>query len=300
MSDISGPSRAAAFAYVGVAYLVATAAAFAVARTLALPTIWGTVAAADAAATLVVFVFSALYDNSSVYDAYWSVAPMVIAPALAWGNAASRAPLLRRAVVVVVVLLWGARLTWNWARGWRGRGHEDWRYVDLREKTGRLYWIVSLLGLHLMPTLSVFLGCLALVPALRWGTHPIGPLDAVALGVTAGAIALEATADEQLRAFRRADPESRALMTHGLWKVSRHPNYLGEIGFWWGLALFGIAADASSWWVLVGPAWITGLFVFVSIPMMERRQAARRPGYAEWKTRVPALLPLRVRRRSLS
>ncbi|GAJ06174.1 unnamed protein product, partial [marine sediment metagenome] len=60
-------------------------------------------------------------------------------------------------------------------------------------------------------------------------------------------------------------------MSTGLWAYSRHPNYLGEVMFWWGLFLFALAADLSHWWVFVGPLAMTVLFIFVSIPMMDKR-----------------------------
>ncbi len=284
-------SRAASFTWIAVAYLVAGAVALTLGQrlTTAWP-LWEAVAAADAAATVVVFAFSVVLDNSSVYDAYWSVAPMAIAPALAVAAGAEQAPLARRAIVVVLVLVWGARLTYNWARGWQGLAHEDWRYVELR-RLGRAYWVVSFVGLHAMPTVLVFLGCLSLLPALVTGTAPLGPLDAAAFVVTAGAIALEGVADQQLRAFRLSKAPPGSILDAGAWSLCRHPNYLGEIGLWWGLFLFALAADRSAWWCVAGPLAITLLFAFVSVPMLDKRSLARRPGYAEHMKRLHALFP---------
>ncbi|HEV8324060.1 MAG TPA: DUF1295 domain-containing protein [Myxococcota bacterium] len=284
-------SRFVSFAWVALAYVAAGAAALLAARLAAGARLWVVLALADLAATIVVFGFSRAFDNSSVYDPYWSVAPMVIAPALALSPAGAAAPALRRALVVALVLAWGARLTYNWAHGWQGLQQEDWRYVDLRRTTGRAYWLVSLVGLHLMPTLSVYLGCLALLPALAAGGRSPGPLDAGAALLAAGALAMEAVADEQLRTFRRARPAAGETLAAGLWALCRHPNYLGEIGFWWGVFLFALAANPRAWWAVVGPLWITALFVFVSVPLMDRRALARRPGYAAHMARLPALLP---------
>jgi steroid 5-alpha reductase family enzyme len=206
------------------------------------------------------------------------------------------APPLRRYLVVGLIVLWGARLTWNWLRGWGGLHHEDWRYVDLRQKTGRAYWLVSFFGLHFMPTVTVFLGLVALAPALS-GTAPLGPLDALAAAVTLGAVVLEAIADEQLRAFRHRPRADGSILDTGLWAWSRHPNYLGEISFWWGLFLFGVAGtQAIAWWTLPGPLWMTALFVFISVPMLDRRSLARRPAYAAHMKAVPGLLPRPWRR----
>jgi steroid 5-alpha reductase family enzyme len=288
-------SRAAGFAWIAVAYGVAAALALVIGRHLAgaLP-LWQAVAVADGVATVVVFGFSLALNNSSVYDAYWSVAPMAIAPALA---AVGAAPAARKALVVGLVLVWGARLTYNWARGWQGLGHEDWRYVELR-RLGRAYWVVSFVGLHAMPTVLVFLGCLALFPALVTGVEPLGLLDAAGFVVTAGAIALEGVADEQLRAFRLSKPPPGRVLDSGLWSLCRHPNYLGELSLWWGLYLFGLAADRSAWWMSVGPLGITLLFAFVSVPLLDKRSLARRPGYAQHMERLPALFPWPRPRRS--
>jgi steroid 5-alpha reductase family enzyme len=250
---------------------------------------------ADVAATLAVFAWSFAYRNSSFYDAYWSVAPLPIA--LYWTWAGEGAAGARVLLVLAALAAWGARLTWNWARGWHGLEHEDWRYVDLRRTAGRGYWPVSLVGLHLVPTFCVFAGLLPVYAAVGVPGRPVGLLDALAVLVTAGAIVLEATADAQLHRFRAASPAPGAFLQSGLWAWSRHPNYLGEIGIWWGLWLFGVAAAPQLWWTIAGPLVITALFRFVSLPMIETRMRERRPAFAEWASRSSLVL-LRPPRRA--
>jgi len=246
---------------------------------------------ADIAATLAIYVFARMFRNASFYDAYWSVAPLVIALYYILVAASGDVVYIRQVVVVTLVFIWGIRLTLNWARQWRGLGHEDWRYANFRSKSKGWFWIVELMGIEMMPTTIVFLGCLSLYPALAIGTSPFGVLDWFAIVVTAGAIILETTADEQLRKFVGANPKPGKIMSKGLWAYSRHPNYLGEIMFWWGLFLFAISADISYWWVVVGPVAMTLLFIFISIPMMDKRNLERKPGYREHMKKVPALVP---------
>lgn len=289
-------SRAAGFALVAVTYVVAglVALATAVAARGHHPltvTLW-----ADLAATGVVFAVSMAVGNSSLYDPYWSVAPPVVV--VAWilhdRGSVPTAVAIRQALVVSLVLIWAIRLTANWASSWGGLGHEDWRYVHVRAQTRHRWpwWLVSLTGIQLMPTLVVFTGLLPLWPAVAAGARPLGALDAAAAVVTSAAIAVEAISDWQLRRFTK-DPTSRGRVAdRGLWRYSRHPNYLGEIGFWWGAWLFGFAAAPDWWWTVVGPITMIALFVLVSVPMMDARSRARRPGYAEHMRRVPALLPL--------
>lgn len=283
-------SRARAFAWVAIAYVVALAVAGLVLELLAAQTPLARVAAADAAATVVVFAFSVAFDNSSFYDPYWSVAPIAIVGWLALGPGAGHADLGRRILVTALVALWGTRLTWNWARGWSGLDHEDWRYVNLRRANGRAYWLVSFVGIHFFPTVLVFLGCVPLVSALVDAEAPLGPLDAVAAIVILGATALEAIADEQLRAFRLQKANDGKVCAVGLWAWSRHPNYLGEIGVWVGAALFGVAVAAPAWSVS-GAVAMVALFVGISIPMIEKRAAERRQAWAEYRARTSMLLP---------
>jgi steroid 5-alpha reductase family enzyme len=80
-------------------------------------------------------------------------------------------------------------------------------------------------------------------------------------------------------------------MTGGLWAYSRHPNYLGEVIFWWGLFLFALATDSDYWWTIIRPVAITTLFVFISIPLVEKRNRERRPGYEEYTKNIPVLFP---------
>lgn len=286
----TGAEPRAAFGRVALAYAVALGVGLAVGFLLRdRHPIW-IAFAADAAATVAIYAFSVAHRNSSFYDPYWSVAPIPIA--LYWIAAAEGTDGARAVVSFLLVCAWGARLTFNWARGWKGLGHEDWRYVDLRAKTGRLFPLVDFGGIHFMPTALVFLGCLSLWPAVGVGARPWGALDWLATLVTAGAIAIEATADQQLRRFVLSKPPKGSTLTTGLWRYSRHPNYFGENGFWWGLWLFGLAADPSYWWTVAGPLAITLLFVFVSVPLIDARMLERRPDYAARMERVSAIVPL--------
>jgi len=294
-------SRPAAFGVVIACYLLGGAAALVTGLLLRHHHPITVAFVTDVVATVVVFALSMALANSSLYDPYWSVAPPVIA--IAWvlvspdhlGDGAT----VRQVIVKVLVAIWAIRLTGNWAIGWHGFTQEDWRYIHLRDTTqGRLpWWLVSFVGVQLVPTLVVFVGLLPLWPALGAPRHSFNALDVIAIVVTAAAITIETIADNQMRAFTR-NPENRGrTIDVGLWSRSRHPNYFGEISFWCGLYLFGLAADPHWWWTIVGPVVMVGLFQTASIPMMEERSLQRRPEYAGYQRRVPKLLP-RLRGRS--
>lgn len=246
---------------------------------------------ADVIATVIVFIFSIVFNNSSVYDPYWSMAPPFIVVYLMTlfpeGNS------IRQWIILALVLFWSIRLTVNWLRGWEGFKHQDWRYTNIAEKTGIFYWPVSFLGIHFMPTIFVFLGCLPLWYSLS-SSEPINLYDIVAIIFTFAAIMVEWRADEQLIKFKKSGSKE-PFMQSGLWSISRHPNYLGEISFWVGMFFFLLSAtsfkDSTGYWTVVGAISMVVLFKFISIPMMEKRNVDRKPGYQEYIKKVPALLP---------
>jgi len=283
-------SRRASFAWVVGAYLCAFLAAWVTVAFAPeeLSPLW-TAFVADLAATFVIFAFSRGLKCSSMYDAYWSVAPIVIVFYWVFHAEQGIHP-VRAGAVLFLVTWWGVRLTYNWARGWPGLHHTDWRYEETKAKAPKLWFLSDLFGIHLFPTVEVFFALSGAWVALVVGDQPLSWLDAVALIVTAGAITIEMVADEQLRAFSKVKKPGEVINT-GLWKYSRHPNYFGELSFWWGLYLFGLAADPSYVWTIAGPLAMTAMFLGVSIPWMDRRSCDRRPDYAEHMKRVSGLVP---------
>lgn len=292
-------SKTASLARVGLAYLIAFGAA--TVWLVAGPDtdrLWLDGLVADLIATLVVFGASRLLHNSSCYDPYWSVLPPFLVGF--WLLAAQDVAGVddgRTVLLVLVVLVWAVRLTGNWLYDWPGLHHEDFRYPGVRERAGRFGLLADLVGIHLVPTFIVFLG---LVPAYAVLTRPGDPvnwLDAVATVVGIGAAMLQLVADAQMREFIRHRQPGQA-MESGLWAWSRHPNYFGEVSFWWSLALFGIAgAPGDWWWLVVGAVAMTVMFQAASIPMMEKRSLERRPTYQDVIDRVPRLVPRPPRRR---
>lgn len=243
---------------------------------------------ADLAATIVVFIASGITKNSSMYDPYWSVAPVPIALFWLWQPGSNGFANPRHVLIFVLVCVWALRLTINWILQWRGLSHEDWRYRDIQQQTGRWYWPVSFLGIHLMPTILVFLGCLALWPTLSDSSSTLSWLDIVAALVTLGAVIIEATADLQMRRFRRQSAATRQAVPPGVWSLSRHPNYFGEVTFWWGLYLFVPLASPAFWWTVIGPLAMLALFLGISIPLMERHLLTGHAEYADYQRQVPS------------
>jgi steroid 5-alpha reductase family enzyme len=292
-------SKAASLTRVGIAYV----AAFGVATAWLLwgpdtRWLWLDGLIADLLATLVVFAASRIHRNSSFYDAYWSILPPYLA--VYWWLAADAPGVSdgRAWLVLGVIAAWAIRLTGNWIYAFPGLHHEDWRYPLVRERAGRMELLADLVGIHVVPTLQVFLGLLPVYAALALPGRDVNWLDGVAVVVGLAAVALAFAADLQMYRFVRTR-QPGDVMDRGLWAWSRHPNYFGEISFWFALGLFGLAASPSDWWwVFTGTIAMAGLFLGASIPMMEQRSLERRPAYQDVIDRVPRLVPRPPRSRS--
>ena len=127
----------------------------------------------------------------------------------------------------------------------------------------------------------VFLGCLPLYPAMVASSAPLNGLDLLGALITLTGIAFELIADNQRYHWAKKPSNKGKVFTGGLWSWSRHPNYFGEVAFWIGLAVIGLAAAPSYWWTALGAVTMWAMFAFITLPMMEKRQRENKPGYEE-------------------
>ena len=281
--------------HIFVAYVVTIGAAGALLYVLDGSLVWD-VLWADLLATVVIFMFSRGYKNSSFYDAYWSVIPPLIALYWATVSSADDIDLTRRWLVVLLVWLWGIRLTANWAKFWPGLHHEDWRYGPIKQGAGRLDILADFSAIHLFPTAIVFLACLPIYAAVAMPAREFNGLDWLAALLTFLAVIISLVSDIQLHRFLKTRQEGE-IMAQGLWRYSRHPNYFGEWLFWFGLMLFGLAARPESWaWIVPGAIAMLIMFLAASIPMIDKRSLERRPNYGDHMKAVSGFLPLPPRK----
>ncbi|MDL2297511.1 DUF1295 domain-containing protein [Bacteroidales bacterium OttesenSCG-928-B11] len=245
---------------------------------------------ADLVATIVIWIFGVWFSNSSIYDPYWSVAPPIILTLLFFYYGIASTPAI---LLLIAIWFWAIRLTVNWMYTFPNLTHQDWRYTQYREESpNMLQWqIINFMGIHFIPTLVVFL---AMVPAfftLRVEAEAnIFTYLSFALCIVAAILQL--VSDIQMHQFRKNNKGK--VCDSGLWKYSRHPNYLGEILLWWGIYFILISIAPQYWWTIFGPLANNLLFVFISIPLMEKRQLKNKPElYADYVKVTGRLLPQR-------
>ncbi len=273
---------------VGVAYVISIVLAILAFRSTEGQHPLVMLAVAHFGATLVFYIFSTLSDNSNVNDSFWSAAPIAFVFFYLWQTGIDE-NFIRKGLLLILVSAWGIRLTSYTLYHWRGIGQEDWRFNILRNKTGDAYWGVSFAGFHILPAILSFFAVLPFYPII-FSENPFGFLDLIAVCIIAAGIIIEAISDEQLRRFRNVKNRKTEVLATGFWAFSRHPNYLGETIFWWGIWMLGIAANPEWWWTIIGPVGVTSLFLFITIELMEIRLSGKK-GYKGYAYRVPRFIP---------
>lgn len=251
------------------------------------------------------FVVGEITMNNSQMDKLWSVLPAIYT----WIVAIMGGWAPRLVIMAILATLWGARLTWNFARkgaySWKfWAGEEDYRWIWLRKQKGfknRFVWAVfDLLFISFYQNVLVLLTVIPSVAAFG-SDAPLGWLDLLATVLTLGFIVLETVADEQQWAFQTKKwgminsgmkledlpaPYNKGFNTTGLWSISRHPNYVGEQGTWLSFYVFSIAAGCGVVnWSGLGAVLLVLLFMGSST-LAEMISSSKYPAYKEYKKRV--------------
>lgn len=250
-----------------------------------------------AAVSLFTWIASLVTGDYSWVDRIWSIVPVVYVAAF-WAASGFTDP--RLTIMTILVALWGARLTFNFARKGGYRGVEDYRWPILRGRmTAAQFQAFNLLFIVIFQNALLLLIALPALLAYQNQATPVGALDLTLAGLFLVFLIGEFVADQQQWVFQSAkadllaaggQPEQR-FVTTGLWRYSRHPNFFFEQAQWW--VFFGIGAAAlgsAMHWTLVGPVLLTALFIGSTI-FTESITLSRYPEYADYQRRTSMLIP---------
>jgi len=242
----------------------------------------------DVVATVIVWLFGVIFKTASIYDPYWSVQTIIIYVGLLiyfnnWN--------LFTIVALVTMSLYTIRLTGNFIRGFHSLSYVDWRYKMLKEKSGKLYQLVNLFGICMFPTLVVYSTSLPLF--VYASLSEFSYLDFIGSIIVLIGVLLELVSDHQMKVFIKNRTSREEVINIGLWKYSRHPNYLGEIMIWFGVYFILMIGHINYWYLFFGAFINLLMFLFISIPMEEKHMKAYKPGLDDYikSTSMLLLLP---------
>ena len=230
--------------------------------------------------TLLWFISIRIKD-SSIIDIYWGFGFVLIAWACLISNQNNNLSIsITQWLLIAMVTLWGLRLTFYLAK--RNLGHgEDYRYVKMRNASKRDWKYVSYFRVFMLQGVlqAIISTPIFIIFSDNQSSHQI-PIILIALFLFIVGFLFESIADQQMKVFK-SDPEnSSMIMNKGLWKYSRHPNYFGDFLQWF--AIFVLSLTAGSFFGVIAPIMMLFIFFKLTIRLLEKPQAKKRPGYNQY------------------
>lgn len=196
---------------------------------------------------------------------------------------------LRQTLILVLIAIWGLRLSSHILRRHWGKG-EDPRYTEMKKNWGKWTALRSYLQVFFLQGVLAFI----IVSPHLWvmtqaAVSALTVIDVIGLFIWLTGYFFEVVGDAQLSTFVKTKKPGE-VMTRGLWRYTRHPNYFGEITMWWGLFVLSLSVP-HAWWFFFGPLTITLLIVFVSgVPLLEKRYEGN-PAWEKYKRKTSMLIP---------
>lgn len=193
-------------------------------------------------------------------------------------------------ILLIAVLLWSIRIGGFLLMRIRKTG-KDSRFDDMRNNFFRFFRFWFLQGV------SVFVILLSSLVAWSSQDTNITIFSWAGLALFFAGLLTEATADLEKFKFNNNPNNKDKWIDSGLWRMSRHPNYLGEMSVWTGLYLFVLPTlnGSQQLFALISPLYIVCLLAFVSgIPLLEKsadKRWGKNEAYRKYKKEVPILFP---------
>jgi steroid 5-alpha reductase family enzyme len=236
----------------------------------------------------ILWLWSVVIKNVSIVDIFWGMGFVIVNAFYVFASGELNP---RKILILVLVSLWGVRLSVYLALRNIGKG-EDFRYQEFRRKYGpERYWWVSFFQTFLLQGALIMIVSL---PLLGVSASPsdgaLGVFDYIGIAVWIIGFSFEAGGDYQLARFKKNPSNKGKVLDSGFWKYTRHPNYFGDSAVWWAYALFSIAA--GGYWQIIGSIIMTLLIVKVSgVALLEKSLNQAKPQYRDYILKTNSFFP---------
>lgn len=241
----------------------------------------------------VTFLIGYRIGRYNVVDVAWGIGFIAVAAVC---TALGGGDLWRRILLLVLIGVWGTRLSWHMLVKSAGKG-EDPRYRDL---LGGDFSVPQVLRkIFAIQAAATWLVSLPIQRSAVEGPTPesLRPVLAAGIGLWLLGMLFEAAGDYQLRRFKQDSANKGKIMDQGLWAWTRHPNYFGDACVWWGLWLVTITGWQSLATVPY-PVLMTYFLVYATGGRRTEKAMAGRPGFTDYQRRVSFFVPRRPKRGS--
>lgn len=237
---------------------------------------------------LATWLVSLLIRNASIVDLVWG-AGFVVVGWVSYFEVDSGGD--RKLLLAVLTTIWGLRLSCYLA--WRNIGKgEDYRYVNMRNRHGSKFWIVSLLTVFVLQGVIMWVVSLPIqIGEFHANLRPLNVVDGIGIAMWCIGLFFESVGDYQLARFKANADNNRKVMNRGLWRYTRHPNYFGDFMVWWGMYTVSVASGVG-YWSIVGPLLMSFFIMKVSgVTLLEKSLANTKDGFADYQRRTNAFFP---------
>ena len=239
----------------------------------------------------VVWIPASIGQTERFYDLTGGLTYLTVVGFSLWAGSQSEPPSLRELIVSLLVVIWSLRLS-SFLYLRIHRTGKDGRFDQLKPSPIRFLVPWTLQGLWVFLTMIVVI----VINSQADSAPALGIWDGIGLSLWILGFGIEAIADNQKTVFN-TEPENKGKwIDSGLWSYSRHPNYLGEILLWTGIAFFGISCFTG----LERVAWISPIFIYLLLtkisgtPILDKRALEKwgdDPEYQKYRDNTPTLIP---------
>ena len=237
---------------------------------------------------LILWIISLTIKNSSIVDIYWGFGFVLVG--WLYFLLTPNGFLLRKIVLLVLSSIWGLRLTLHILMRNFGKP-EDFRYQKWRSESPRIWWLKSLFQVFLLQgSLMWVISAPLLAAQVSTSAQRLTIFDFLGIAIWVIGFFFESLGDAQLTKFKSNPANKGKVLSTGVWRYSRHPNYFGDSTQWWGYYLMALAA--GGWWTVFSPILMTLFLIKVSVvALLEKTIVNRKPEYAEYIRTTSPFIP---------
>ncbi len=235
---------------------------------------------------IIFYIIAQAVRDNSIVDIGWGLGFIVVTLVLMFSLKTIN---LSEIIMLIMIVAWGLRLgVYIFIRN-VGKG-EDFRYANWRKKWGKKAWIIAFFKVFMLQGIVMFIVSLPIVITFYGDVTKINVFHYIGIGLFIIGYCFEVIGDYQLSRFKKKPENKGKIITHGLWRYTRHPNYFGEAVIWWGIFFVALSSDFG-WISIVSPLIMTLTLMFASgVPMLEKKYEGRED-WEEYKKKTPKFFP---------
>ena len=235
----------------------------------------------------VMYIIAQIKKNNSIVDIGWGIGFILIALML---MLISKNLNIKDLFLFAMILAWGLRLAFHVYFRSRGK-EEDFRYAQWRRDWGKNAAVIAFFKVFMLQGIIMLIIAYPIMVVFSSIDNQLTIINIFGISIFLFGLLFESIGDYQLFCFKRDPLNKGKIITSGLWKFTRHPNYFGEVVLWWGIGVFTIGSDLYLT-AFISPLILTLLLLYVSgVPMLEKKYAGRKD-WENYKKITPTFVPL--------